>query len=283
MRPRTGVGEDPKSKATAVPEDKDEARGISTDRGGLITRRGRDVWQENTPGRLVGGWYSSPGGKRASLLLADRMRVLGWGWRGWQRRSEPLRGSPDQRHQFPRRHQPAHPSQGLCGGRMGPEQGCGKGLGALRAAGLSVCPPAPSVQLGPAPCQPRSRLRAWGGAPAPGEEEDGGWRMEGGSPRPESGVCLASPAVPRPQAGPSPRWQAADVGGQTCCLTAGPVKAQLPEGLPALWGAPSLAQPFAVTGGGKGERVRVQVNCCWEEACFCTKSPGPRAFPWAPL
>lgn len=203
--------------------------------GGLITPRGRDVWQENTPGRLAGGWYGSPGGKRASLLLVEKTRVLGWGWRGCQRRSEPSRGSPDRRHQFPRRPQPAYPSQGFRGGCMELEQGCGKGLGAMRAAGLSVRPPAPSVQLSLAPCQPRSRLRAWGGAPAPGEEEDGGWRMKGGSPQPDSGVCFASPAVPRPQAGPSRRWRAADVGGQTCCC-----ESPAPRGAPSpIWGAPS--------------------------------------------
>lgn len=53
------------------------------------------------------------------------------------------------------------------------------------ACGGTASPPAPSVLLALAPRRPRprSRLRAWGGAPAPGEEEDGAGRMETGEPQ----------------------------------------------------------------------------------------------------
>lgn len=103
--------------------------------------------------------------------------------------------------------------------------------------------------------------------------------MEGGSPRPESGVCLASPAVPRPQAGPSPRWQAADVGGQTCCLTAGPVKAQLPEGLPALWGGPKPCTVLRCYGRREGGTGAGSGELLLGRSMFLHKIPRPQSFP----
>lgn len=85
----TGWAKDQEAKESAKTKDPAEAGGVFTDYGELNdpARQGHTAGKHSEV--KARGWHSLPGGKRASLLPRERLRVPGRVLRGWQRRSEP--------------------------------------------------------------------------------------------------------------------------------------------------------------------------------------------------
>lgn len=182
LRPRTGVGEDPKSKATAVPEERDEARGISTDRGGLDhpARWGRVAGKHS---RVTGGWLVQLARRKASIPApGGEDEGPGLGVERVPEEIRAIKGEPGPKTSVPQKTPACAPKPGALWRMHGAGAGLWEGAG-CHASSWSVCPSTCSLSAAqscslPAPVPPPGMGRS--ASPGGGR----GWRVEdeGGQP-----------------------------------------------------------------------------------------------------